>query len=391
MDDPNDTDEENLTTKSKERIDCTVSTCSVAGRDLMLKCSECKMSTHFECTKSPAYQLFLYKSSKRKFICESCTGDVPKGFHEHTNEKIRFSDLSAEIKSLQVILATKCEESKTLLEKAKEIKHQSNVLKQKNEELEDYHVSLRKKFDKGVNDSRSPKKSQIIEKDFLNSIENLLDTKLVEVEKRIKKSVLDEFQTNKVNLDNKLDAVINESESYAEAVKVSRNLNDLPKGINDFKSILNDARNEQLLEEKERESRSKNFIIDGLEEKGENNDAIKINDAKTTELFFEKINIEARPTKYFRLGKAEPNKRYPLKLEMATNSERVMNNLNLLKGTEEELGKLSVKEDYTKSEREQIKDLVNFSKERNKKYSPHYWVVRGTPKNGICLVKLARR
>ena len=66
----------------------------------------------------------------------------------------------------------------------------------------------------------------------------------MEVEKRIKKSVLDEFQTNKVNLDNKLDAVINESKSYAEAVKMSRNLNDVPKGINDFKSILNDARNE---------------------------------------------------------------------------------------------------------------------------------------------------
>ena len=162
--------------------------------------------------------------------------------------------MSEEIKSLQVILATKCEESKTLLEKEKEIKHQNNVLKQKNKELEDYHVSLKKKsndHDKGVNDSRSPKKSQILEKDFLNSIENLL----VEVEKRIKKSVLDEFQTNKVNLYDKVDAVINESKSYAEAVKVSHNLHDLPKGINDFKSILNDARNEQLLEEKVWESR----------------------------------------------------------------------------------------------------------------------------------------
>ena len=57
---------------------------------------------------------------------------------------------------------------------------------------------------------------------------------------------------------------------------------------------------------------------------------------------------------------------------MATNSERylVMNNLNLLKGTEEELGKLSVKEDYTKSEREQIKDLADISKERNKEDIP---------------------
>ena len=102
-----------------------------------------------------------------------------------------------------------------------------------------------------------------------------------------------------------------------------------------------------MLEEKERESRSKNFIIHGLDEKGEDNDAIKIHDAKTTELFFEQINMDGQPTNFFRLGKAEPR---PLKLEMATNSEKdlVMKNVNLLKGTEEELGKLSVKEDYTK-------------------------------------------
>ena len=70
--------------------------------------------------------------------------------------------------------------------------------------MEDQHVTLKKKLnehDKGVNASRSPKNSPILEKDFLNSIENLLDTKRVEVETRIKTSVLDEFQTNKVNLE----------------------------------------------------------------------------------------------------------------------------------------------------------------------------------------------
>ena len=43
----------------------------------------------------------------------------------------------------------------------------------------------------------------------------------------------------------------------------------------------------------------------------------------------------------------------------STERDRVMNNLKLLKGTEEELGKLSVREDYTKKEREQIKNFVD--------------------------------
>ena len=100
---------------------------------------------------------------------------------------------------------------------------------------------------------------------------------------------------------------------------------------------------------------------------------IEINDAKTTELFIEKINIEARPTEFFCLGKAGPNKRHPLKLEIATNSERdlVIKNVNLLKRTEEELGKPSIKED-TKSEWGQINNLVDISKERNTEDSSHY-------------------
>ena len=77
----------------------------------------------------------------------------------------------------------------------------------------------------------------------------------------------------------------------------------------------------------------------------------------------------------------------------STDRDLVMNNLKLLKGIEEELGKLCAKEDYTMNEREQIKNFVDIAKERNTKDkdSSHYWVVRGTPKNGISLVKLTRR
>ena len=80
---------------------------------------------------------------------------------------------------------------------------------------------------------------------------------------------------------------------------------------------------------------------------------------------------------------------------MVSSIERdlVMKNLNRLKGTEEELGKLNVKEDYTKKEREQIRNFVDIAKAKNiEENDPsYYWVIRGTPKNGIRLVKLTRR
>ena len=76
---------------------------------------------------------------------------------------------------------------------------------------------------------------------------------------------------------------------------------------------------------------------------------------------------------------------------MASNLDRdaVMKNLNYLKGSEEESGKLSVKEDLTQKEREQVRKFVDIAKKRNEGETSHHWVVRGTPKNELRLVKLA--
>ena len=160
--------------------------------------------------------------------------------------------------------------------------------------------------------------------------------------------------------------------------------------MHDFKSILEEDRNEQLVQEQEKEKRSCNFIIHGLEEKGENAEE---NDAVMVELFLQKINADVKPAKFYRLGKSTSNKNRPLKVEMGSNFERdaVMYNLKHLKGTEEELGKLSIKEDLTRSEREQVKKFVNIAKERNASDTSHHWVVRGSPKNGLRLLKLAKK
>ena len=154
-----------------------------------------------------------------------------------------------------------------------------------------------------------------------------------------------------------------------------------------------EARNDQLLEEKEMEKRSFNLIIHGLKENGNDANEVNKNDEAMVALFFEKINVGVRPTKFYRLGKPDPNKIRPLKLEMVNSTDRdaVMKKLKLLKGNRGRTRKLSVREDYTKNEREQIKKLVDVAKDKNTEDSTHHWVVRGTPKNGLRLMKLTRR
>ena len=62
-----------------------------------------------------------------------------------------------------------------------------------------------------------------------------------------------------------------------------------------------------------------------------------------------------------------------------------MNNLQLLKGTENELGKLSVREDLTKNDREQVKKYVDSARNKNNEDPSHRWDVRGSL-SMICLM-----
>ena len=94
-----------------------------------------------------------------------------------------------------------------------------------------------------------------------------------------------------------------DNKSFADSVKGSLSVKEnVPRAseVNDFKSILVEARNDQLLEEKEMEKRSFKLIIHGLKENGNANEVNK-NDEAMFDLFFKKINIEVRPTKFYRL------------------------------------------------------------------------------------------
>ena len=67
-----------------------------------------------------------------------------------------------------------------------------------------------------------------------------------------------------------------------------------------------------------------------------------------------------------------------------------MKNLRRLKGTEPEFGKISVTEDYTQNEREQIKEWNKKAKELSANDKEYQYKVKKDPKNGLRLIRLAR-
>ena len=164
------------------------------------------------------------------------------------------SNLEDVIKSLQKSVATKTEESKAFLEKATELKLQNTHLKKKIKDMEGEHAVITKKInehDKSVGSPRTSKK--VTERDLLKSIENLLEKKPVDVEEQLKQSVIKELDNNQKIMDAKLDTVIKDNKSYAESVKGLIKVNEaVSSEMTNFKSILEQAKNDELIEEREK-------------------------------------------------------------------------------------------------------------------------------------------
>ena len=108
--------------------------------------------------------------------------------------------------------------------------------------------------------------------------------------------------------------------------------------------------------------------------------------------FLENIEVVCRPKSIIRLGKLNEKKMRPLKIIMSSTEEKenVMNSLKRLKGCEE-FRKVRVTHDYTRYERDLIKQKVKEAEERSQGDAEKIWKVRGDPKTGLRLRGFARR
>ena len=104
------------------------------------------------------------------------------------------------------------------------------------------------------------------------------------------------------------------------------------------------------------------------------------------------MEIEVKPEIVLRLGKPNANKSRVIKVTMPSKASKfkVMTNLSKLKGTEDVFGKISVTDDYTATERQQIQDYVKKAREQGKQDTSQIFKVRGDPKNGLRIISFKK-
>ena len=159
-----------------------------------------------------------------------------------------------------------------------------------------------------------------------------------------------------------------------------------------FREIVAAAKNEELAEEREKNLRLNNIIIHGFEETKEDqstNDEVLINKL-ITDLSIGSIQAK----NIIRLGQQSEEKSRPIKVSLNNLNEKdkIMNNLPNLK--DKGYKGISITHDYTLTERKMVKDFVNQAKKANENEnsnSDKFWVVRGSPKNGLFLKKVTKR
>ena len=156
---------------------------------------------------------------------------------------------------------------------------------------------------------------------------------------------------------------------------------------------MKEARNEEKLEAREREQRSNNFIIHGAEEVGDSAAEKMKNDKEYILDILEQIGLANIKPKYMmRLGKVSENKGRTIKVEMKSkeDKDKVMSNLKFLKGTEDYFGKIRITDDYTRNERDMIRDMVNKAEAKSEEDPNNTYRVRGDPKNGLRLIRVPK-
>ena len=231
-----------------------------------------------------------------------------------------------------------------------------------------------KKSDVDLSNTVSPRPESNFEKMILEKLEG--------IENRIDDTISKKLAENYKNFDAKIDQV---SESYADSIKQNIKPNEQ---VVDFRKIMEDTKNEELVQQKEREARAHNVIIHGLPEEADSTDG-KEGDMTTINEFLTNIEVAAKPDSVTRLGRRNDTKSRPIKVKMKNQNDKdlIMCNLRKLKLGSEKFQKVSVTDDYTVKEREEIRKKVVEAKrktetEGNGKY---IFKVRGTPKNGLII------
>ena len=360
---------------------CTESLC-IENNDMnKLQCGQCKRKVHYKCTRLPAYQLQRYLVASlgqyySKFLCSNCVV-VPDSIqkelaaadnivsleNELTMQKEKIEIYEQELKELRKLVTPQQRQDTATYKKRKFGDCNYNG---------EAEVSLSKE-NKNTIDGNDNVHLNIQE--INNMFEKRFELMEIKMTEMIKKNLTKTQDTN--------DTI---HISYANATNNPQNTNN-----SNFRNIVVAAKNEELIEEKDKRLRENNIVIHGKRESENNED----NDKQFVNDMIKDISVGAITAKsIIRIGKTENEKTRPIKVIFNNKEEKskVMSNLRHLKG-KEGYNKISITDDYTMSERKMVKDYVDMAKQKNRELgndAKTIILVRGTPKNGLYLKEVMK-
>ena len=234
-------------------------------------------------------------------------------------------------------------------------------------------------------DSDSSNKDTDDTEEIVQKVRTLFEQKLSEVESNLTKILEEKLEDKFVSIN------VNNGDTGSETVQKTY-ANVLGSNPTHIKEAIMEIKNDDKIEESEIEKRSRNLIIHGAEEIGEDSEGIMKEDEGYVKGILQKLGIPNDASTVLRLGKPNERKQRPIKVIMKNKEDKMMifKNLKKLKGTEDEFGRISITDDYTIAEREEIKKWVVKAKQKSDQDPSKVYKVRGDPKNGLKLIWFAK-
>jgi len=274
---------------------CTESLC-IENNDMnKLQCGQCKRKVHYKCTRLPAYQLQRYLVASlgqyySKFLCSNCVV-VPDSIqkelaaadnivsleNELTMQKEKIEIYEQELKELRKLVTPQQRQDTATYKKRKFGDCNYNG---------EAEVSLSKE-NKNTIDGNDNVHLNIQE--INNMFEKRFELMEIKMTEMIKKNLTKTQDTN--------DTI---HISYANATNNPKNTNN-----SNFRNIVVAAKNEELIEEKDKRLRENNIVIHGKRESENNED----NDKQFVNDMIKDISVGAITAKsIIRIGKTENEK-----------------------------------------------------------------------------------
>ena len=314
-----------------------------------LACIQCARLVHFRCTGLPAYAIQSIIKNKGTFHCLNCV-DVPDDLLQMIPSRERISSIKTDNELIQLR-----KENKEF--KAKEIE-QTLIIDDLKKDL--------KELQRQLDSSPSPHTLEYVEDKFA--------TKLEAFKNELLQSIKEETNT--------LKSEISEVRTYAGVAKAG-SPEEHSSSNKSLVTLIKEARKEENQEEEDKKRRSCNLIIHGVKEDQDHD--------KWVQNLVNKLHVKVNIKRSIRLGnESMTGKERPVLVTLTNEDEKlkVLNSLSVLKD-DGDYKKVSVTEDLTPNQRDDIKKLSDETRKRNQeeKGSNVVWRIRGSSKNGFYIKK----